>query len=236
MSSASAAAHSAASVTAPVPAGPAARAPVGRRFVTSERALHAAMVLMHAHNDGLLFENVSNEFRVLFRASLEDSSSEEECAFEVAVYTDDERRIEKALKSELVGYFDDDSTYVVDSVAVRDMRALAADGTPVTKLMTLLNDVWSWRVCVCGKMFCKNDAERCLRCILTDTEEDLRHAAEPCLVCHDPCGRRFSTRMDCCGARMHTRCLSRWTAMNETCPHCRATMSEVITTGTTATY
>ena len=201
----------------------------GRRFVTSTRALHAAMVAMHAHSDGLMFDNISNEYQVVFRVG---DSVGENCTFEVTIFTDSEIKLEKVLRNEIMGYFeDDDATYVVDSVVVGNMQQLAHTDASVEKAMRLINDVWSWRVCVCGHMLCKH-GDRCLRCILTDSEEDLQFVTAPCLVCHDPCGKRFSKCMQCCGARMHTRCVQRWTALNETCPHCRAPLLEMSTTTT----
>lgn len=193
-----------------------------RRLVVCREALARTMKLMHAHTDGFLFDNCAGEFQVMFRTSVEDAEDpQEECCFEVAVYTDDDPKLEKVLKTELSGYFDDDSTYVVDSVFVKKMSKLAADTPAVGKLMTLVNEVWNWRLCVCGKMFCKY-SERCLLCLMSDSTEDMDTSAEPCLICHDACANRYSATMDCCGARMHARCLGRWQELNDTCPHCRA--------------
>ena len=195
-------------------------------FVRSLKALWATMVKMHARNDGVIFDNASRDFKMLVRCSY-DSDSPEEAEFEACIIVDeDQTSLADVLKYELDGEFDDDEedVFVVGSVDVDDMKDLNDESPEVKWFMKTINEIYEWRFCNCGKGFVKEDDVECMRCTLTATDADMEAAKNgpECLVCREPCGRRWVKTMPCCGCVVHTRCFSRWTERHDTCPHCRA--------------
>jgi hypothetical protein len=199
-------------------------------FVKSLKALWSTMIKMHARNDGVIFDNESGDFKMLVRCSY-DVDSPEEAEFEVCIIVEDgQTTLSKILKYELDGEYDDDEedVFVVGSVDVDDIKDLSDDSPEVKWLMKTINEIYEWRFCNCGKGFVKEEDVECMRCMLTATDADMEAVehGEECLVCRDPCGRRWVKTMTCCGAIVHSRCFARWAENHDTCPHCRAESSD----------
>lgn len=200
-------------------------------FVKSKRALVDTMRKMHANNEGVIFDNASGEFKMLIRCSYE-SDSPEEVEFEVCIIVEeDQTALSKLLKYELDGEFDDDEEdlYIVGSVDIEDVSKIDENDPGVSWFMTTINEVFEWRFCNCSNGFVKRDEIECLRCSLTATDADMDAIAEgtpDCMVCLDPCGRRWVKTMPCCGCKLHSRCFLRWSERNSKCPHCRAASTD----------
>lgn len=172
-----------------------------RRFVSCEQAMSNAMVAAYRnsahtlHGDGFKFDNITAEFKLFFRVASHGSTNAE---FQVGVDATDPKLCD-VLANELYGYFDDD--------AFVDMSSLPPSAESVAAVMALINGLWSWQLCVCGKMMVKHGNGRC----------------------HEKVTRRHGAALECCGAntQVHRRCMYRWTTFNNSCPCCRKEYSSV---------
>ena len=206
-------------------------------FVSSTASAHAALVKMHAHNEGIIFDNADGTVKLMIRPVFddEDSVGSEDVEFQVCVLDedeDDDGALTKALEREFDGAFDvdDDSVFIVDGIEIDKMAELDAAHPLVAKFAALVNRVHGWRLCECGLGFVKSgDDASCLRCVLTCSDVERTFLEDPenaCIICMEPAGTRFSRAMSCCKKRTHDRCLKRWLDTSNSCPHCRAKVDE----------
>lgn len=206
-----------------------------RGFASSDASVRSFMVSSHSRNEGVLFKNGSNEFKIMVRPSFDESDDPaEDVQFQVCIISDpsDGSDVSEAIEMEFEGVYDDedDSVVVVHEVFVKKMSELVEGADEASKLRKAINEVYEWRVCPCGKRFAKRvDDRSCLLCELTASDSEraaLADETRSCAVCLDPCGERHSKRMKCCGAFSHDRCRKRWLVGHQNCPHCRANIED----------
>jgi hypothetical protein len=200
-------------------------------IASSNASVYAFMVSSHARNDGILFKNGSNEFKIMVRPSFDESDDpQEDAQFQVCIIADpnDPDDVREAVELEFEGVYDeeDDTTVIVHEIPVFKMSELKEDSKEVDDVRKRVNEVYEWRVCHCGKRFIKNGEDSmCLLCVLTASDKEraaLKDEDRECSICFDPCGERFAKRLKCCGAHLHDRCSRKWLAAHMTCPRCRA--------------
>ena len=199
-------------------------------YVSSNASAFEALRKMHSRNEGIIFDNIDGDIRLMVRPVFEDESSvgAEDVEFQIAVLNeDDDEALTKALEREFDGAFDmdDEETFIVDSVDVTKMSELNPEHPDVEKFRKIVNKVHGWRLCHCGLGFIKEqDDAFCMRCSLTCSDKEREANGDSdndCVVCMEPSGTRFSREMKCCKKRTHDRCLKRWLSTSNTCPHCR---------------
>lgn len=200
-------------------------------FASSDASVRSFMISAHTRNEGVLFKNGSNEFKIMLRPSFDESDDpQEETQFQVCIIADpnDGEDIREAVEMEFEGVYDeeDDSVVIVHEIPVAKISDLKTDSHEVGEVRKRVNEIYEWRICSCGKRFVKRPEDAvCLLCDLTASDREraaLADESRACAICLDNCGNRHAKRMKCCSAFVHDRCSRKWLSGHGNCPHCRA--------------
>ena len=182
---------------------------------------------LHTYNDAVMFYNVDRTFKLMIRND-PDLADENAMACDISIVHDrdneDADYAEKwteILSLEHDGYYDDDSTFVLESFqfAVDELPTSEA----VTSAANKINDIYAMTVCPCQRYLIKDGhATICTYCLLSSSTQGLRPCF--CCVCQESTPQMHMNLQKCCDQYIHNKCLTTWYAKSDQrlCPLCRA--------------
>jgi hypothetical protein len=190
------------------------------QLVCDGSALLSTLVRLHAHNDAIIFWNAEESFKILLR---NDPVDLETYAFDLSILCEEDADdpLNKMLQTEHDGFFDEPGVFTFETTTVS--QSSTADSDDVRTAMTRINDIWAYKICMCGSYLIKDDGSMCNFCAMTLTPAD--REVHFCPICHENSIRKHMTRQDCCSQYIHTSCLNTWYAKGDPssamCPLCR---------------
>ena len=191
-------------------------------LIESNERLVSALHRIHDANTGVTFSNKNNDFKVMVRND-PDGGVGHFMTFEVVIIAEDNNAIlRKCLDHfvDTVGFEDDGGQeFIVGSFEV-DKRVGSGEDD-VEDLKEMLNNLYETSYCQCGQRFIHDGQDMCVFCDMTATPEKL--APFDCAVCMETGHDFHSTKMKCCGNKLHVLCDDQWFRKgNKTCAFCRA--------------
>jgi hypothetical protein len=199
------------------------------------RQVVACLRRLDKWNEGFIFYNAAGDFRCMLRNDPMDKTDDHMLTAEVALLDDREEDTDSdcttdswthTLQKEVDGYWDDSSSFVVESLSV-PKASNGIDCERAKSATDKINDVYNWRRCGCRQYLIKeSDATMCLRCELSATVEEAQIVQ--CIMCSENVPQKHMRRQVCCGQMVHTACLEKWSkkrgcddGMLAPCPLCR---------------
>jgi len=189
-------------------------------LIESNDRLRSALRRVHDANTGVMLTNKNDDFKMMIRND-PDGGDGYFMTFEVVIIADDNNAIlRKCLDHyvDTVGFEDDEGQeFIIGSFEI-DKRGGDDDTEDLAKLM---NELYETSYCQCGQRFIHDGKNMCVFCEMTATPEKL--APFDCAVCMETGHDFHSTKMKCCGNKLHVLCDDQWFRKgNKTCAFCRA--------------
>jgi hypothetical protein len=203
--------------------GDAAETRPGESMISDPLSLLAVLQRLHASNDAVVFWNREETFKILVR---NDPTDDDTCTFELAILCDEDEpdgaRMHKCLQLEHDGFFDEPGVFSVETLSVR--RDASASDSDLLHAVSVINDVYEYTVCKCGRYLIKDaqflcEPHMCLHCQLTSRTGD--KDVDFCPICQEKSFARHMETTPCCKQRLHKACADVWREKNSLCPLCR---------------
>lgn len=188
-------------------------------LVTDAGNFLATLRRMFTSNDILVFYNVDDTFQILVRPEITDDDAME---FEIGIVREDDDESMKALfdMERHAGYVDEDKTMLVLETFGASMSLSKATDTEVQNAMGVVNRIYRYRQCQCGKYLIKDQCQMCFMCQMTLTKRETR--PHFCCICQSEDMEKFMVSPACCKRMFHRSC---WDRMEKSgcknCPTCR---------------
>lgn len=189
-------------------------------LVTDATNFLRALRRLHDKNDGILFWNEEQSFKIMLRSDMINS---ETYNFELVIVYDPTEDLnfsfETLLEMEHDGFMDDDNcSFIMDDFEV-NVGAQTTDDD-VILAMKKINALYSTRVCPCFRYFIKDSVEEaCPYCVLSASRQDDAERLK-CPICQETSMGNQLSPQPCCKQSLHPRCLAAW--HGKPCPLCRA--------------
>lgn len=183
--------------------------------------LLACVQRLYTHNDALMFYNIDRSFKLMLRNDPDNNGEDDVYACDLSIVHDsDDEHITEILALTPDGYFEDDTTFIIDSFQFKHEEMPTSEN--VISSMEKINDYYAMTICPCSKNFIKDGGSICLFCTLTCSSQDLR--TRFCCVCQESSLEMHMLLQPCCSQHIHTRCLQQWYTKSDSnrCPMCRA--------------
>lgn len=180
-------------------------------LVRDPASLLAALERLFLATDSVNFWNDGRSMKMGIRSEPAD----EDDYVDIEVYLVMDSAMKEPLSMSDDGYIDD------DKFVVRRWTFPMVDFTvaKAEKIATLLNEMYLYRLCPCGKYIIKDDALLCVYCQLTATTAE--RATHYCPICCQDGVLKHMEETACCKQMLHRHCQKRWRLEHKQCPLCR---------------